>query len=539
MVSRLVRAGFGARLAAMLVAVAAAMPLAAVAQTVTRPFQALRPASGPAATAHALVVELSPREVLSGVHLDVAPATAPAAGTQYAVWVNGRLAARTDASASPQRIALAPAAFSPGVNSIQLARVAPNTPDASLNGQTAQNAAAPVDDARSSVSLDFAGLRPNPTPTLAQIPLAFDARALLPRTVTLDFGRRALPSPERLRAAALAVQGIAARMPHADVRVAWHGVDTRLAWYGSRDPASWAIDPDAAAAGDVLVIGTREALADTLPASVVASIGGPSGAPFIGLYPANGGKSVIVVLSGTSDADCLRAARAFADPAVVFPARNGNANGAGNAITLDNTIAVREPPTHRAISLTGDAPLVRAAMNFAAIAARHTGVPVDFTFAFPGRIASADLLFSQDSAVSGRVRSALPVYPPLRPHEAVSVAADLGPHRLVAIIGNDEPSVELSVDLLRGPAAWSLFNRGPVLFDTAEASAIPLEAAKRSRVAALRLLLADPAVFWPVLLALLALCGLFVNLALKAQVVRRLGEAGPSTHPDTPLKQKT
>jgi hypothetical protein len=93
--------------------------------------------------------------------------------------------------------------------------------------------------------------------------------------------------------------------------------------------------------------------------------------------------------------------------------------------------------------------------------------------------------------------------------------------------------------MLREPATWALFNRGPVLFYTAEGSAVPFTVAKRSPVATLHMLLADPLVFWSTLLALLALSSISAHIALKAQVARRLADGAPSSPSETTPTQKT
>jgi hypothetical protein len=491
--------------------------LSATAQTVTRPFSSLRPTGGAAAAAHALIVELAPREALSGVHLRVASAAAPQAGARYVVWVNGAQAAKVDANEAEQTLALSPGAFMPGTNSIQLALV-PRS--AAISAETALTHVAPIDDARSSVTLDFAGLRPNTTPTLAQLAEAFDGKAWMPRTVTIEFGRDPA-SPEQLRAAALAVQGIAARMRQVDVKAAYRNESSIVA--GDHDPASWAIAPEAARAGDILLVGTRAALADALPASVASAITGP----FLGVYSAYEGKSVIVVLSGVTDADCVHAALAFADTATVFPARS--------AIALGDVTALHAPQTHLAVSLGRErSALVRAALNFAAIRVRATGAPADFTFTLSGESTHTDLFFGRDTALATRLRRQLPVYPPLQPGQAVSLPGSVGTQRFVAVLGSDDASVARAVDMLRQPAIWSLFTKGATLFDTAAESAVPLALARRSPVAALRLLLADPKVFWSVLVALLILLFVFLNIALKAQVAKRLDAGNHASSSRTP-----
>lgn len=508
MVDRLARAA-----AALVIGLAWA---AAHGQTATRPFAALRPASGAAAAAHALVVELAPREALSGAHLDLAPSAEPPAGSRYIVWVNGALTADVQASGARQILALAPSALVPGVNTIELALAPHGVPPAS--GTTP----APVDDARSMLSLDFAGMRPNPAPTLAQIPLAFDAHAWLPRTLTVDLGDDAV-APGQLQAAAIAVQGVAARMRQTDVTVTYSSEHSIVDW--GRDPQAWGISQEDIAAGDVLLVGTRAALARELPAAVARTVTGP----FIGIYPVNGGKAVVVVISGATDADCVRAAQRFANPSASFPGTS--------AIVLDSGFAVSAPATHVAVALAeADPSLVRAVLRFAAVRAKATGTVADFPIRFSSDTAGANVFFGRDSSLSPRLRRQLPIYAPLQPGEVVSLPARIGGQPFVAIVGVRNAALVGAIDMLRKPATWSLFMQHATLFDTRADSAIPLAAARRSVLAEVRLFLADPLVFWSVLLALLLASFIFVNLALKAQIEERLDVAGRKPSSGTPQK---
>ena len=477
--------------------------LPASAQTVTRPFSSLPSPDGAAAAAHALVVELSAREALSGVHLQLASDIVPEAGARYIVWVNGTQVAHADAKGEVQTIPLSPQAFVPGTNSIQLARVSHS---ATITADTAYSDIAPINNARSSISLDFAGLRPNPAPTLAQLPLAFDARSWMPRNVTVALGSE-LPSPQQLRAATLAVESIAARMRQVDVTVTYKGTSPIVK---RGDPGSWDIDKDTARAGDVLLVGTRSALQDALPAAVAEGINGP----FLGIYAANEGRSVVMVISGITETDCLRAAQGFADTSMALPSRAD--------MTLDAAAAVHAPPAHLAISHGHpDTALVRAVLNFAAVHVRATGVLADFTFAFPGDFASTDFFFSPATSLDALRLRQLPSFPALQPGQAVSLTGHSGGHPFVAILGSNDAAVSRAIEMLRQPAVWSQFAQGATLFDSATGSAKPLAIAGRSSIARLRLLLADPLVFCGVLTILLALSYIFLNMTLKEQVKKR------------------
>lgn len=481
----------------------------ATAQTVTKPFSALRASDGTAAAAGALVVELSAREALAGVHLRLASRVAPQAGARYVIWVNGAEAAQVEAQGTEQIVALPLQAFAPGINSIQLAQVPSGGAD------TVLSTPARVDDVRSSVSLDFAGLRPNPAPTLAQLSVAFDRKAWMSRTLNVELGSKP-PSSEQLRAAALAMQSIADRMRQVEVHANYSGsrAMTRV-----RAPGSWGIDEKSAS--DLLMVGTRQTLSGVLPSSVAAEVTGP----FIGVYPADAGKSLRLVISGLTDADCLRAAQVFAVNATAFPAKP--------SMTVD-AASVRTPGERLALSLERPDPaLIQAALNFIAIRARATDVAADPTFALSPEHADTGFLFGRFDSLSPDQLHQLPAVPPLQPGQAVSLTRDEDSRRFVALLGDSDASVAAAVNMLRDPAVWTLFEHKPALFDTTVLSATPFATARRSAVANIRLLLAEPKVFWSALFALLALAYVFLNSALKAQVASRLA-TGERVMPNAP-----
>jgi hypothetical protein len=498
--------------------------IAGHAQSVARPFAALRPASGAAAAAHALVVELSPREVLSGAHMELSASTAPPAGSHYLVWINGALAVNVEASGVHQTLDLAPNAFAPGVNTVQLA-LAPN--GASAANELALSAPAPLDDANSMLSLDFAGMRPNAAPTLAQIPLAFDSHAWLPRTLAVDLGQDATaPSTAQLQAASLAVQSVAARLRQVDVAVTYRSERSIAQW--RRDPESWGVAEEDLAAGDTVLVGTRAALSRELPASIARAVTGP----FIGIYGANAGRSVVVVISGDTDADCLRAAQVFSDPTASLPARAAMVIDRGDARRANAAY-----PTPVAMALAEQDPaLVRAALRFAAVRAKATGEIADMSFRYGTDVAGVNYFLGQDASLSRNLRRRLPVYAPLEPGQAVSLPVHGGARSFIALIGVRNAVLAGAVGMLRKPATWALFTQHATLLDTRSQTAVPLAIARRSPLAQVRLFLADPLSFWSVLGALLLASFVFVNLALKAQVAARLEVSAPKAAPDTPGK---
>lgn len=500
------------RLAAALVLGFAAC--AAAAQTVTRSFGSLRAQSGPELGARALVVELSARELLAGVHLHIATAAAPPSGSRYVVWVNGQRAGGSPAVGTAQTIALSLQPFAPGINSIQLALVS-----AAAQGDAAAAGVPSLDDTRSSVTLDFAGLRPNPAPTLAQLPIAFDRHAWLARSLTIAVAG-ASRSPVPLSAAAAAVEAVALRMPQVSL-----GIDYRpLADGGERhaDAASWDLPPEFTRDGDLLLVGRRDALASVVPEAVARAVIGP----FLGIYPASGGKSMIVVVSGLTDDDCLRAARAFADTSLVLPAASSAVVGDGGPTrpAVPAPLDVSLASSHRA--------LAQAVLAFAAIDAQLTGQLTGYRIAYDGGRTTTRLLFGAEADVASRMLRRLPVYPPLHPGEVVSLRADAGARTAVAFVGSNEASVARAVAMLRAPNVRALFARESLLFDTRDDVAKPLAVVRRSLAASIRLFLADPLVFWSALAILLLLSCLLVNATLKRQVAARLAAGDPYPSPE-------
>lgn len=490
--------------------------LCAMGQTVTVPFSAVRAANGEAAAAHALIVELSPREALAGVHLHLALDEAPPAGMRYVVWVNGNPIADSDANQAFETLALSTPAFEPGVNSIQLARVAA---DARLDADTARTHAAPVDDARSSVSLDFAGLRANRAPLLSQLPIAFDRRARLPRTVTVELGAGKDPT-EPLRAAAWAVQAIAARMSHSNVTVRYRSDFRQAVHDGNGDPPS-EVTADAARAGDVLIVGPRDTLKGRIAPTVEHAIAGP----FLGVFPANEGKSIVVVISGQTGSDCLAAARVFAQ---ALAGQNGALPDSAQA-TVRDAVAFGSSPRRLALTLANDDPaLMQAALSFAAIDAHHRGTTTDMDFRFDGRVGDAGLYLGWPSVLPRDVMRRLPTFPALLAGQAVSLREDSRTDAsrktpLVTLLGSDGSSAARAVDMLRDPKIWALFSQTSTLFDTQGGTAFALPTRPRSWFGTLRLLVAEPAVFWPLLGGLLLITFFTLNFTLKAQTEKRLG----------------
>jgi hypothetical protein len=241
--------------------------------------------------------------------------------------------------------------------------------------------------------------------------------------------------------------------------------------------------------------------------------------PFVGIYPVNEGRSVVVVISGESDADCAAAARYFADRSAAWPS--------SAAMVLRRGAAAPSPASSLTLALADDDPaLVRAALRFAAVHARATGSVADFPIRFSVDTSGANLFFGRDSSVPARLRRHLPIYAPLQPGQTVSLPTRLDGQPFVAIVGARNATVADAVDMLRVPATWALFMQHATLFDSRSQTAVPLAIARRSPLAVARLVLSDPLVFWSVLGALLLASFVFVNLALKAQVAGRLKAAG-------------
>lgn len=171
-----------------------------------------------------------------------------------------------------------------------------------------------IDSRKSTLTVDVDSSILNDRPSLAQLPIIFDKKAWIPRPVTFVFGTPSYDQKE-VAAAGLVAQGIALRydVVTPNVNVASYAEATRE---GGSSSVITGISAEEFKHSDGVVIGTKSSLNSLVSPSLIEQIKGP----FVGVYPVNGGDSMVLVVSGTSPEELKEAATAIANPLFRFPA---------------------------------------------------------------------------------------------------------------------------------------------------------------------------------------------------------------------------
>jgi hypothetical protein len=291
-------------------------------QRITRSFHELGAPQQPLRLAtwqasYTVKLPLSPREIIAGatLHLDTVNSTALIRSrSELSVRVNGRVIAQSalDPAQTRQRhdLALPMELLRFGYNDIEIGVVQNYTYDC-------QDPASPelwteIDPLRSGITVDFRGWRPNTGPRLTQLPVAFDSRAWAPRRLSVVFGTDTLQEGP-LAAATAAVQGLGLRRGHQPLAV---DVFTAHAAQ-SLQRASGRLGGLASniyRGRDVLLVGRRADLSRYVDSELHAVMSGA----FVGVFSADEGHSVVLVVSGENDEQLMKAARAVADPEFKF-----------------------------------------------------------------------------------------------------------------------------------------------------------------------------------------------------------------------------
>lgn len=165
-----------------------------------------------------------------------------------------------------------------------------------------------VDTAASSVIFDFKGLRANTAPRMSQLHLVFDERSLVNRGVAL-ISAAERPNDSQLSVSSLAAQGVAL---HAKQRQPDFKFSAGAAAFspGEGNDQLPNLSKSVATGRDVILFGNRSTVSRFLSPEIAQTITGP----YLAMFPHPDGEAVVVVISGQTDADVLKAARAFADP---------------------------------------------------------------------------------------------------------------------------------------------------------------------------------------------------------------------------------
>lgn len=263
-------------------------------------------------------VPLSPREVLedASLHLETVNSTALIKSrSELSIRLNGQVLAQYPLDPSETKhardIVLPRALLKPGYNEVWVNAVQHYTYDC-------EDPASPelwteVDTQRSSVTAAFSGQRANLQPRLSQLHVAFDRRGWLPKGLSVVTGTETVTEAQAA-AAALVVQGLALRMGYRPLSLEVYGASTGAAVQS--EPTKFpGLSSYVVKGRDVLLVGRRAELSRYFDTELYQSV---ASGPFVGVYPANGGDSIILVVTGNTDQEVMTAARAVAQPDYKF-----------------------------------------------------------------------------------------------------------------------------------------------------------------------------------------------------------------------------
>jgi len=165
----------------------------------------------------------------------------------------------------------------------------------------------------SSISMSFSGLKPNLEPSLAQLSTAFDRKAWISRPLAVVSGTE-LVQEAQMTAAAMAVQGLSLRMGYRPLDVEVYGASTGAA--SRAEPTLFpGLSSSVVKGNDVLLIGKIAELSRYVSPEIRKQM---SAGPFVGIYPLMQGESMVLIVSGNTDAELMTAARTLADPGFRF-----------------------------------------------------------------------------------------------------------------------------------------------------------------------------------------------------------------------------
>lgn len=323
-----------------------------------------------------LQFDLSPREKVGGAHLDLhfgSPVLQDHLQMLTDVNQAGWTLQPVHEEAGALRVQVPTEALRAGRNEIRLALFqATSAAPAQATGREIQST---LDAAHSGLTVDFAGLRANPNPGLAQLNVAFDSRGWLPRKVVIVTGE------ERLDSAALStlstvVQGVAQRLGTVPLEV-------RLLGHPKLSSKDGRALSDAMSKGaDIIFFGTRDRLRPYLPSRALESIEGPN----INLVALNHGAGVGLVVTGRTSAELAQAASWLTDRTFPFawsPAGDVSSKPAGTS--LDNSM-IEAFGTARFIHVPEtDHILQAAALELEGVVSQRTGRTLDTPFVYSPR----------------------------------------------------------------------------------------------------------------------------------------------------------
>lgn len=267
---------------------------------------------------YTLKLPMSPREDLAFVRLTLETANSTAlikSRSELSVRVNGRILAQyalDPVNTMNRRVVDIPVELlKPGYNDVYFNVVQHYTYECEDPGSP--ELWTELNTMSSTVSMGFRGIRKNLQPRLSQLHLAFDRRGWLPRPLSVVTGTEHV-SEAQAAAAALVVQGLGLRLGYRPLDVEVYGAATGAAI--RPEPTRFPGLSSAVVKGrDVLLIGRRAELSRYLDTELYGLLGA---GPFVGTFSGDNGDSVIVVVSGNTDEELMRAARSLAEPEFKF-----------------------------------------------------------------------------------------------------------------------------------------------------------------------------------------------------------------------------
>lgn len=271
------------------------------------PRQALKLAG--VSASYSFSMPVSPRERVIGgtLHIETTNSTALIQKrSELSVSVNGEILAQYQLDPAQTRaihdLDLPTTALKPGYNNVRINVVQHYT-------DTCENPLSPelwtqLDGKRSGVTLTIAGNVPNSGPRLTQLGSAFDRRGWVPRRLAVVTGSDGMTESE-LSAAGIAVQGLGLRLDYRPLGVDVFTAVTAQAATGSGSFPGLA--PKTFQGRDVLLVGKRAEIARYLDQGLYGMVSGP----YVGVFSANSGDSVVIIVSGSTDDELMQAARSL------------------------------------------------------------------------------------------------------------------------------------------------------------------------------------------------------------------------------------
>lgn len=267
---------------------------------------------------YSVKVPIAPREIVTGARMRLVTTNSTAlikSRSELSVRVNGQVIAQYALDPQDTRhsrdIELPLQLLKVGYNDVFIGVVQHYTYDC-------EDPASPelwteVNPLQSAVTVDVAGLRPNLQPRLTQLHLAFDERAWLKRSLAVITGTEHV-SETHTKAAGYVVQGLALRLGHRPLEVQVHGASTAASPRAeqTRFPG---LSSNVVQGRDVLLVGRRAELSRYLDPELYALT---AAGAFVGVFAAQDGDSVVLVVSGNTDEELLAAARSLAEPDFKF-----------------------------------------------------------------------------------------------------------------------------------------------------------------------------------------------------------------------------